>query len=87
MAFAKAFRPFALIHHLKRTIASLRDQWRNTRRDNERLRKEVEQWRERTERVERERDRLRDENARLKRLVADHTLDKHILSEVLRKKV
>ena len=31
--------------------------------------------------------RLRDENARLKRLVADLTLDKHILSEVIRKKV
>jgi putative transposase len=30
---------------------------------------------------------LRDENARLKRLVADLTLDKHILSEVPRKKV
>ncbi len=29
---------------------------------------------------------LRDENARLKRLVADLTLDKHILGEVLRKK-
>lgn len=29
---------------------------------------------------------LRDENARLKRLVADLTLDKHILSEVVRKK-
>ncbi|MBX9607155.1 MAG: IS3 family transposase, partial [Gammaproteobacteria bacterium] len=29
---------------------------------------------------------LRDENARLKRLVADLTLDKHILSEVLQKK-
>src|ERR671915_580772 len=28
---------------------------------------------------------LRDENARLKRLVADLTLDKHILSEVIRK--
>jgi putative transposase len=28
---------------------------------------------------------LRDENARLKRVVADHTLDKHILSEVVRK--
>src|SRR5687768_8832442 len=28
---------------------------------------------------------LRDENARLKRLVADLTLDKHILSEVVRK--
>ena len=30
---------------------------------------------------------LRDENARLKRLVADLTLDKHILSEVIRKKI
>ena len=29
---------------------------------------------------------LRDENAKLKRLVADLTLDKHILSEVVRKK-
>jgi transposase len=67
VAFAKAFRPFALIHDLKRTIASLRDQWRSTRRENARLRKEVEQWRERTERVERERDRLREENERLKR--------------------
>ena len=30
---------------------------------------------------------LRDENTRLKRLVADLTLDKHILSEVVRKKL
>ena len=30
---------------------------------------------------------LEEENARLKRLVADLTLDKHILQEVLRKKV
>jgi putative transposase len=30
---------------------------------------------------------LREENARLKGLVADLTLDKHILAEVLRKKV
>jgi putative transposase len=30
---------------------------------------------------------LRDENARLKRLVADLTLDKHILAEVVRKKL
>ena len=29
---------------------------------------------------------MREENARLKRLVADLTLDKHILQEVLRKK-
>jgi putative transposase len=30
---------------------------------------------------------LRDENARLKRLVADLTLDKHVLAEVVRKKL
>jgi putative transposase len=30
---------------------------------------------------------LRDENGRLKRLVADLTLDKHILPEVVRKKL
>jgi putative transposase len=30
---------------------------------------------------------LRDENARLKRVVADLTLDKHILGEVVRKKL
>ena len=30
---------------------------------------------------------LRDENIRLKRLVADLTLDKHILGEVIRKKL
>ena len=30
---------------------------------------------------------LRDENARLKRVVADLTLDKHILTEVVRKKL
>jgi putative transposase len=30
---------------------------------------------------------LRDENARLKRLVADLTLDKHILGKVVRKKL
>jgi len=30
---------------------------------------------------------LEDENARLKRLVADLTLDKHILNEVIRKKL
>lgn len=34
----------------------------------------------------REMRQLRDENARLKRLVADLTLDKHILSEVIQKK-
>jgi putative transposase len=35
----------------------------------------------------REQRQLRDENAKLKRLVADLTLDKHILGEIIRKKV
>ena len=30
---------------------------------------------------------VEDENRRLKQLVADHTLDKHMLAEALRKKV
>jgi transposase len=67
MAFSKAFHPFAVIHDLERTIASLRELWRSTRRDNERLRKENAQWRERAERLEREREQLREENERLKR--------------------
>jgi transposase len=67
MALAKAFHPFAVIHDLKRTIVSIREQWRSTRRENERLRQEREEWRERAERLERERDQLREENERLKR--------------------
>jgi transposase len=67
MAFSKAFHPLAVIHDLKRTIASIREQWRSTRRENERLRKENEEWRERAERLEREREQLREENERLKR--------------------
>ena len=35
----------------------------------------------------RELQQLRDENGRLKRLVADLTLDKHVLAEVVRKKL
>jgi putative transposase len=35
----------------------------------------------------RELQQLRDENSRLKRLVAELTLDKHILGEVVRKKL
>ena len=71
MAFSKAFHPLAVIHDLKRTIVSIRDQWRNARRENERLRNETEVWRERAERLERERDHLRDENERLKRQLDD----------------
>jgi septal ring factor EnvC (AmiA/AmiB activator) len=71
MALSKAFHPFAVIHDLKRTILSIRDQRRSARRENERLRKENEHWRQRAERLERERDDLRDENERLKRQLED----------------
>ena len=71
MALSKAFHPFAVIHDLKRTIASIREQRRSTRRENERLRKENEQWRERVERLERDREQLREENERLKRQLED----------------
>jgi transposase len=67
MALSKAFHPFAVIHDLKRTIASIRERWRSTRRENERLRNENAQWRERAEHLEREREQLREENERLKR--------------------
>ena len=67
MALSKAFHPLAVIHDLKQTIASIRDQWRSTRRENEQLRNENEQWRDRADRLEREREHLREENERLKR--------------------
>lgn len=67
MALSKAFHPLTVIHDLKRTIVSIREQWRSTRRENEQLRKENEQWRERAERLEREREQLREDNERLKR--------------------
>jgi len=78
MALSKAFHPFAVIHDLKRTIASIRQQWRSTRRENERLRQDNEQWRERAARLEREREQfrrereqLREEIDRLKRQLED----------------
>ena len=71
MAWSKRFRPSGIIHDLTQTIVSLRDQWRKSRRENERLRHETEHWRERAERLERERDHLREENERLKRQLED----------------
>lgn len=67
MALSKAFHPLAGIRDLKRRIAAIRGQWRSTRRENERLRKENEQWRERAARLEREREQLREEVEWLKR--------------------
>lgn len=63
----KVFKPSALIEECKRTIASLQEQWRGTRRENERLRQENEWLRERERQLEQERERLREENEQLKR--------------------
>lgn len=67
MALSKVFHPFAVIEELKRTITSIHQQWRGTRRENERLQKEIAQLRERAQTLERERERLREENEQLKR--------------------
>ena len=67
MAWPKSFHPVAVIEELKRKIAALQEQWRGTRRENERLRQENEQLRQREKQLEQERERLREENERLKR--------------------
>lgn len=67
MALSKPFQPFAVIHDLKRTIVAIREQWRGTRRENERLRQELDQVRQERAQLEREREHLREENERLKR--------------------
>jgi len=38
MAWPKSFHPVAVIEELKRKIMALQEQWRGTRRENERLR-------------------------------------------------
>jgi transposase len=74
MAWPKALNPNAVVAELKRKIASLQEQWRGTRHENERLRQEIEQLRQREkqleqeqERLQQERERLRQENEKLKR--------------------
>src|SRR5438105_7923113 len=67
MAWPKSFHPAGLIEKLKQKIVSLTQQWRSTRRENERLRKEIEQLRQEQGRLRGERERLREENERLKR--------------------
>ena len=67
MAWPKALNPNAVIAELKRKIASLQEQWRGTRHENERLRQEIDQLRQREKQLEQERERLREENERLKR--------------------
>ena len=48
-----------IIEVLKRKISSLQQQWRSTRRENERLRKENEALRQERERLRRELDKLK----------------------------
>lgn len=71
MAFSKAFHAFGVIDDLKRTVTSLREQWRGTRHENERLRRELEQVRQERAQLERDRERLREENEQLKRQLED----------------
>lgn len=67
MAWPQALNPVAIINDLKRKIASLRRQWRDTRSENEQLRNENEQLRQEKERLERERDRWREQAEKLKK--------------------
>jgi transposase len=67
MAWPKVLNAAGVIEELKRKIASIQEQWRGTRRENERLRKENEELRRREEHWEQERERLREENERLKK--------------------
>jgi transposase len=71
MALSKAFHAFGVIDDLKRKITSRHEQWRSTRRENERLRRENEQLRQQREQLEQERERLREENDQLKRQLAE----------------
>lgn len=48
-------------------MALIQEQWRGTRRENERLRNETEQLWQHREQLEQERERLRQENDRLKK--------------------
>ena len=67
MAWLKGLHPVAVIKQLKQTIASIRQQRRQARRENEGLRKENERLHQQLERERKERDRRQQENERLKR--------------------
>src|SRR5450755_3281212 len=47
-----ALNPNAVVAELKRKVASLQEQWRGTRHENERLRQEIEQLRRREKQLE-----------------------------------
>ena len=67
MAWPKVLHAAGVIEELKRKIASIQEQRRGTRRENERLRKENEELRSEKKQLEQERERLREENERLKK--------------------
>src|SRR5258708_4427915 len=74
MPWPKVLHAAGVIEELKRKIALIQEQWRGTRRENERLRKESEelqrrekQWEKREKQWEQEQERLREENERLKK--------------------
>jgi transposase len=67
MAWPQALNPVAIIKDLKRKIASLQRQWRDTRSENEQLRNEIEQLRREKEQLERERDGWREQTEKLKK--------------------
>src|SRR6266478_5338440 len=67
MAWPKVLQAAGVIEELKHKIASIQEQRRGTRRENERLRKENEELRSEKKQLEQERERLREENERLKK--------------------
>jgi transposase len=67
MAWPKHLNPAGIIEKLRQKIASLQQQWRSTRLENERLRQENEQLRRREKQLEREQEQLRQEQERLHR--------------------
>jgi transposase len=74
MAWPKVLHAAGVIEELRRKIVLIQEQWRGTRRENERLRKENEelrrrekQWEQRERQWEQEQEGLREENERLKK--------------------
>src|SRR6516164_4009029 len=67
MAWPQALHPVAIINDLKRKIASLRRQWRDTRSENEQLRNEIEQLRREKEQLERQTEKLQKQNEKLQK--------------------
>ena len=67
MAWPKVRKAAGVIEELQRKISSIQEQWRGTRRENERLGEEIEELRREKKHWEQERERLREENEKLKK--------------------